>query len=60
MPSYTMARNNHSNIAYPKPFILFSFESAILKAKAVKINVRKAPVISKREKSQMALDLKIP
>lgn len=47
-------------MAYPKPLILFSLNNAILNAKAVKINVRKVPVISNKEKSQIAEDSKIP
>ena len=46
------AINNQSNMAYPKPFILFSFDKAILKAKAVNMSVRKIPVKSSKEKSK--------
>jgi hypothetical protein len=54
-PSYITAKNNQANTAYPKPLILFSLDRAILKATAVKIKVKNAPVINNNEKSQMAL-----
>src|SRR5699024_7967437 len=53
-PSKITARNNHIRTAYPNPLILFSLTNAILKAKAVKIKVRKAPVVSNKVKFQIA------
>ena len=47
-------------MAYPNPLILFSLDSAILKANALKIKVKKTPTINNNEKFQIAPDLNNP
>ena len=39
-PSQMTAKNNHINIAYPKPLILLTFDSAILNANATKMKFK--------------------
>ncbi len=52
--------NNHIKIAYPKPFILFSVDRAILYDNATKIKFRNVPTINNSVKSNISVDLKSP